>query len=302
LNISNYRNSFDAAYPSINNNFTAFTSDEAIDQLMKIGIPYLSPFGNYQTDSRVETYLYKKIGNVVTNAPLLLFVNEGSYKNAVLAGEGLWRHRIESFKSTSSHTAFDSWIGKIIQYLSIAEDKNRFKLKYPKLISEDEDMIIIGEFYNQSFELTNEPEAMLSLKNDSGQVFKYTFNRVKDYYLANVGKLSTGEYIITAELENAGEKFNRTGKFSVKSSNLESGNIVANFNLLRQISSTSNGEFITAKELNELPQILENLETTQTIIFNKMEYSDLINFKLLFFLFLLLFALEWGIRKYSGTI
>ncbi len=302
VTISNYRNTFDAVYPALNPSFTAFSNDDETEKLLKLGIPLVSPFGNYVTDSRAEIYLYRKIGNVSTNFPLIAFLNEGTHRNALISGEGLWRQRIESFKNSASHTPFDQWFGKIIQFVTVAEDKNRFKVKYPKLISEEEEVLIYAEFYNKSFELTNIPEAQISIKNDSGNVFKYTFSRIGDSYLVNLGMLNPGEYSFDAELNFAGEKFSKKGNFSVQSINKEGANLVADFNLLRQLSNATNGVFITGKEVDQLLEIVQSLETTQTIIFNKQEFSDLINHKIIFFILLMILGIEWLVRKYLGNI
>jgi hypothetical protein len=86
-------------FAKVNDDFYDFTlSDETLNRLQKFA-PLISPFGNYAIKTQASVLLNQQIGKLVTARPLLLFSKDGDRKVAVLAGEGIWRWRLEDFKN-----------------------------------------------------------------------------------------------------------------------------------------------------------------------------------------------------------
>lgn len=92
--------------------------------------PLSSPFGTYRADKEVYTLLTQRIGAVETGQPLLYFSNAGNIRKAVLAGEGIWRWRLNEYAQKESTVNMDELFGKIIQYLIVKESKVPFRVRY----------------------------------------------------------------------------------------------------------------------------------------------------------------------------
>ena len=73
--------------------------------------------------------LYKKIGSLNTEHPILFFV-ENEYKAAYLLGEGLWRWRLNDTYLNDNNLLFNEFISQIIQYLLLDEEKSRLHIDY----------------------------------------------------------------------------------------------------------------------------------------------------------------------------
>jgi len=103
--------------------------DKDLQDILKNVPPLLSPLGAYQYSPVSESFSARKIGNVYTRIPLILFFQSQERKTGIIAGENLWKWRLSDYLQKSDHKVFDDLINKVIQYLSIKGDKSFFKVK-----------------------------------------------------------------------------------------------------------------------------------------------------------------------------
>ena len=87
--------------------------------------------------------------------------------------------------------------------------------------------------------------------------------------------------------------------FSVKKLEIENANLTADHNLLREVSRRSGGKFYRFDDTDSLLDDLES-STLQSIIYSSENYLAVINMKWIFFILVLLFSVEWGLRKFFG--
>ena len=79
--------------------------------------------------------------------------------------------------------------------------------------------------------------------------------------------------------------------------NAEKFDLVANHRLLYQLSTRSGGKLYTMADHKALVRELLNKKEIKTITYSISNLNRLIDWPLLFFIFLLTLGLEWGIRK-----
>ena len=89
--------------------------------------------------------------------------------------------------------------------------------------------------------------------------------------------------------------------FIVKEVNVEWLNVTANHRLLRNMSQNTNGEFFLPNQLNDLKTNTLNRDDIVTVVYKEKSFKDLIDYKWLFFVIILLLSVEWFIRKYNGA-
>ncbi|MCB0640127.1 MAG: hypothetical protein KDC44_00745, partial [Phaeodactylibacter sp.] len=145
-----------------NSDFSLFTMDQETRQQLSTYPPLLAPFGDFNALGSGQVLLTQKIGNVSTGYPLLILGEVEGIKEGVLAAEGIWKWRLFDYLQTNTHDNVDDLSRKIVQYLSLKEDKRRFRVSLGKnIFNENESLLFNAELYNESFELINEPDVTL---------------------------------------------------------------------------------------------------------------------------------------------
>lgn len=284
---------------ALNEQFNAFTVEENTRKSIYDWPPLISPFGQYAASNATEILAFQKIGSVVTNYPIWAFSNQNGEKTAYLFGEGFWKWRMLDFANNESHAASNELVAKTVQYLTVKEDKRKFRV-YPikPVFEEDENVRFIAEVYNASYELVNTGEVKLKLKNETGSVYDYSFSKNNKSYSLDLGLLNPGIYAYTATLLGTNESI--SGKVMVTALQTELVNTRADFGLLRDLSRKTGAQFIPARQIQSLAEKLKANDQVTELTYSEKRPDDLINLKWVFFLLAGLIAAEWFIRKYEG--
>ena len=80
---------------------------------------------------------------------------------------------------------------------------------------------IEAQLYNESYELINEPDVSIILKNQNGEEFPQAFNKTSNAYILKTDKLPVGNYSYTASTVWQGKKYNAGGAFTIQPLQLE---------------------------------------------------------------------------------
>jgi hypothetical protein len=300
IQVANNRGSMQDVYPSVSNGFSLFTFSELLTDKIKEWPPLTSPFGVYSSKAGASALLNQKIGSIVTNQPLIVFNEQGNYKSVVLGGEGLWRWRLADYNTNGNHDLSNELILKTVQYLSVKDDKSPFKVNVKNAFKENESVVFDAELYNESGQLTNVPEAKITIIDQNKKQFPYVLSRTEKAYTLNVGQYPVGKYTYKAEVKLGDKLFNRSGEFSVNALQLETVNTIANHQLLNSISVRSGGKMFLSANYQELINVLKKQEDLKPMSFTRKKMEDMIDFPWVFFVLILLVATEWFIRKRSG--
>ncbi len=303
LNIQHRRKTFDNAMPLLNENFDLFELDNNTKKFIRNAPPLLTPFGNYTFSAGSKVLLNQRIRSVKTNKPMILFNNATSTNKKIgfIVGEGLWRWKIDSYVQTKSHDVYNELINKIIQYLSIKINKDRFIVKSKRIISENETLEFKAELYNKSYELINKPNIEIIIKNSDNKSFKYSFTKTNKSYYLNAGNFPIGNYSYSSRVKIDGKVKVKSGKFAIVPVNVESENTIANHKLLYRLANENNGKMFTADQLDSLVLMINDNNNIVSIMHTEKKLENIINYKWLFFLILLLISSEWFFRKFNGT-
>ena len=290
--------------PKFNTDFKLFEFDNNFANIFKNTPPLNAPFGEYKVNAYSETLFFQKILGITTEKPLIFFINDLSVdkaKQAFICGEGIWKWRINNFTKAKNFNAFDALIGKIVHFLSLNIKKDRLMLFSKNIYKENEDIIIKANFYNESYELYNEPELNLQLINSENKKFNYKFLKSKNAYFLNLGKLKNGTYKFIATTKFKEKTFSKSEKFSVSKINIESVNLVANHKLLYQMANESGGKMFYPNQLKDLLKDLKSNNKIVTVSHSSTSLIDLINLKWLFFVIVFFISTEWFLRKFFGS-
>jgi hypothetical protein len=291
---------FNESQANYNTNFKFFELEDNTKTLIGSLPPLKTPYGQYSGAEQLNSLLYQKIGSVNTSIPLWSFSTQNNEKTAYLFGEGFWKWRMIDYAENESHDASNELVNKTIQFLTVKEDKRKFRVYASKnTYDEDETVKFYAELYNASYEPINTADVKLTLSNSDNKIFNYTFSKTGKSYVLDLGLLAPGTYSYVAKTTESTEPI--SGKIIVKPLQLEMINTRADFGLLRTMSQKHNGQFIKANELNKLKELIVKNQNVSSISYNEKKPDELINLKLIFFILLGLLSLEWFIRKYEGA-
>jgi len=293
------RNKSDEVTGSINEQFNLFNLEKNND--LKRFPPLLAPFGNYIINSSHQVALFQKVGNIETQNPLLLFTEQDGLKNGALLSEGWWRWRMFEASISNDHWV-DMVFQKAVQYLAIKQKRTRINVSAPRQLQERQEVVFNAEYYNESFELSNEPPMELSVTDSSGNTIDYRFKNNSNAYRTSLGALPPGSYDWKASVSLNGETFEEKGTFTVKENRSEFVNLVANHALLNDLSKKKGGALFQKEESEALIQSLKTLESAKPIIRSSKSWTSLIEWKLILFIIVIMLSIEWFFRKYTGYV
>jgi hypothetical protein len=286
---------------TISPNFNLFTLSERLRTELPALVPLTAPFGDFRESGSGQTLLYQRIGKVDTKYPLLTVGEVNGVRKGVLAAEGVFSWRLFDYLQHQNHEVANELLLKTVQYISLKADKRKFRVNLPKnIFNENEPVVFDAELYNENFELINEPDASISIRNSEGQEFPFTFSRSGTTYHLEAGIFPVGNYTYRANTNSAGQQLTFDGQFSVQPIQLESYVTTADHGLLRLLSQEYGGQMLYPGQLGELPKILAEKSNVKPVIYSTMKTRPVINLKWIFFLLLSLLTLEWFLRRYYG--
>ena len=281
--------------------FGRFRVESDLPRLLSRLPPLTVAFGEYLPAAGTETILYQQVGQVVTTKPLLAYNQSGGQKRAVLAGEGLWRWRLQEFELTGKHVATDELIGKLVQLLSAKEDKRKFRVNpVTDAFLESERVVFETEVYNDIYEPVYNQEIDLRITDEAGQTQRYAYVNSEGNDRFEVGSLPQGVYSYRATTTLNGRSEVSAGQFTVRHLELEALNVTANHDLLRRVAQRSGGQFYDATQLGQLETYLRENQP-KGLIRSREDVTEIIDLRWLFFVLLALVSVEWFVRKFRGA-
>ncbi len=301
LTINGYRGTLTPANGSLNRDFNLFSSHEdALKEIPRFP-PLQIPFGDYTVSKGATVLVYQKIGPQITEYPLIYFNKETAYKTAVICGEGLWRWKFNEFRQAQNTEVFADLMQKMVQYMASKENRNFFRVFGKTDFKENENILFDAEVYNESYELVNTEKVSMSIKDGEGIVKKFDFTPTSNAYRLDAGRFAVGNYTWEANVTSNGKAHSQTGEFSVSSLNIEMVQSIANHQMLNNLSTESNGKLFYPGEWDKLADALMNSEDIVSTTRSTKETLPLIEYKIIFFLLVLLLGAEWFTRKRMGS-
>lgn len=282
--------------------FSLFTISEELKKQLQRYPPLLSQFGDFKLQSVANSLLNQKIKKISTNYPLLAFNDQGGTKSAVLTGEGIWRWRLFDFQEGQNYDVITELVNKTIQYLTVKDDKRKFRVNLAKNVyKETENIIFDAQLYNSSYEMVNEPDVLLTIKDEDNKVYNFSFSKSNNYYTLNAGQFAEGSYQYSANVNFNGENSIAKGRFTIQRVQLEQYNLTANHNLLSALSDKFNGQMYYPTKLTELNSAIMNSDVIRPIVYLSSSTQSIMNNKWIFGFLILLLTLEWFMRRYYGS-
>ena len=263
-----------------------------------LNIPFSS---EYKLKGNSKVLFNQSLNGIELPYPLIYFHEKpNNIKYCVVLGEGVWKWKMSEFKNFSNAMVFKNIFQKIIQYLKKIDKKNRLKVNVPVFNYQDQALNINAEFYNASYELLEGANVEFKYIDSSGNQYVKTLNSVDKHYEIDLFNLNKGQYKYTLTATHSSESFSQNGEFKIIGSNRELLNTKAKLNSLKVIASYN--KVYNLENLHQLiNQLRLNAEDKQ-VYHTEKSTKDIIHYKWILFVILVLLLLEWWIRKNNGLI
>ncbi|WP_223860772.1 VWA domain-containing protein [Spirosoma validum] len=305
MQVAAQANQSDKVTGNFNSEFKQLNFDPARLEILSKFPPMSVPYGEFRLQPGTEVVLWQQVGSVRTAKPLLaLNVASGtasrSRKTAVLAGEGLWAWRLEEYALTDKQDVVDELIQKVIQLISVKEDRRKLRV-YPirnEFVS-GEKVIFETELYNDIYERLFDKPVRLEISDEKGLIRSFSYTPTAANSRFEISRLPEGAYRFKASVTVNNRSEQSSGQFVVRDLQLEALNTTADHGMLRQLAQQTGGQYYTASRINSLVQNLTSRPHPARLTSTE-EMNELINWRWLFFVVLILASVEWGLRKFYG--
>lgn len=291
-------NDVEKASPVYNSGFLPFQQED-------IGFfqfpPLTDVFGQITFYNNRSDLLNQRINGIATDNPLLSSTTAQGRKIMVLFGEGIWQWRSTSFLRENRFQSFDTFLNKIVQFISNTEQRDQLEVEVNSSFSANERINFSAYFYDKNFEFDQSAILELSLKNkDTNRSSIYPFFKENNIYRALVENLSPGIYEYRVE-EKRTKQF-RTGSIVISDSEIENQFINANLTDLNLLAAKNKGRVYFKDNLDSLIENLVRDPGIGSIQKSVKTNTSLLTWWQYMVLICLLFSAEWILRKYHGLI
>lgn len=286
---------------TLNSTFDLFQTKDLDFSWLTHAPPMSVPFATITARSESQTLFEQKVGSVSNGKPLFIYSNKGA-KEVLTLGEGLWKWRLFEQLELGKSTNFDVLVSKVVGLLEPTSKTNQLIVKSQKtnyLIAENPSFSVTVK--NNLGELVYDNPIKLIINRNDSLILSTAFKVSESNPFYKGSHLTEGVYNYTASTVISGKTFKDYGTFSVSNLQLESKNLQADFEGLRQLAVNTGGAFYPLDKIDNKTLISKLTSFPNKII--SQEYELLFNdmfWPLL--LILLLFCTEWLARKLLGDV
>jgi hypothetical protein len=289
-------------YPSVNENFSLFGLNSALIARINQFPPLMVRFAGFQQAASSSNLINQRIRGVVMPQPLIAFSSDGERKAALISGTGIWRWRHYDFLQHGSHEAFNTLIGKTVNYLIVRDNRNPLRIQVSPEMPVNTDVRFDAELINKSLERINDPELSINvIHTETGLEYPYMFNRFGDGYQLNAGRFEEGLYRYTATASMPDGSVRAEGAFRIVASSFEARSVLADHGLMGQIAQATGGKMFSPENLMQLADELNKSEEFKSVVHFSDRFGPLVHWPFLLILIIVLLSAEWLLRKSSGS-
>lgn len=264
--------------------------------------PVLQPRAviNPKPESKVISRI--KTENIPRPAPLIITRSLGSKRSVAIIAKEFWRWKLQT--STRRSDLFDSFILNSVRWLNVSDEYKKFKVTpVKKVFAIGENIEFSARVYDDAMNpVLNADVKLVATKNQ--EQFEINLRSAGNgLYEGNFQLRSPGDYSFKGEARINGNLLGEdSGIFNVGEIDIEMINPRMDYEFLNFLAMETGGEYFNADEIDMLIRELERI-TAKTVKekFVTSEFSLWSSEWILLFI-ILIFGLEWFIRKRAGML
>jgi hypothetical protein len=236
--------------------------------------------------------------------PLLVIRSIGGRKSLALTAYGLWRWRLLVQMDAQTRDLLGEFFAAGIRWLTAPEEHRPLRVTPAKdQFVQGEPVDFTGQVYDQSARPLDNARVSVRVQYGGQSAGVELRPLGSGRYEGRLEALGEGEFTYTASAQVGGITVGTDGgKFSVGGIRLELQDTRSNFTLLRLLAARTGGAFLLPEELGKLDSILAAQPSFAPQTVQQSHELELWNWQWLLALIVLLFALEWILRRRSGML
>lgn len=245
-----------------------------------------------------------KIQNVIVSEPLIAIRNISRQKSFAITGAAIWRWRLLAQDNVQTERFFTLLMTNAIKWLTTEEDqKNVRVVPAEEAFTTAEAAAFTGQVYDEELQPVDGARVTVELSHGA-EKFQMALTGVGNgRYEGSIDGLGEGEYTYTAKASSDTRTYGEDkGRFSVGQMNVEFIETKMNNQLLEQVASRTGGKYYDVATANGIA-----VDLGKDVKFSAREITqaseiEIWNWKYIAAAVILLFAVEWFLRKRSGML
>ncbi len=297
-------------YPEVKANLYLTKTDDPILRLTQANgeelwnnLPPVDFSGtNIQPKAGSEVIAKAVLNERKTDFPFIIKYAKASTRSLTLPVANIWRWKLQP--SDDASLLFDDFINNAAKWLNAANENNRFDLRpVKKIFSSGEKVYFQAEVHDESFLPVNTSEVEVEIKADKEKLQTVLVNKGNGLYEGYFENLKPAEYYYAGKIYDKGRlSFEKKGKFTVNAVNPELLKTNINKEFLKLLANVSGGNYSGVENLKTLnDKIFAKLSKIKKKKIIKNDYR-LWSYSLTLIVLILLFSVEWFLRKRTGLL
>jgi hypothetical protein len=141
----------------------------------------------------------------------------------------------------------------------------------------------------------------MTITSSNKKTYSFAFSRGFKTYQLDADAFPEGDYSWEAKTTYNNEKYAKSGRFSVEKINIEATNLVADFQLMKNLASLNDGKNFSDDSLSSVYDAIKSNKEIKSVAHYNKQHTSLLDSIWLFITIILLLTTEWFLRKWSGA-
>ncbi len=251
-----------------------------------------------------------KVNNVSLKEPMIITRNFQNYRSIAIIAYGVYRWKLLGYGAEMAKNRietpdlFQNLVNNSVRWLSVGRKEELITVKTSReFYTLGEKAEFLGQVYDEAYSPIDDAVITVSIEGAEEKRTLILNSAGNGRYTGSVEGLPEGDFYFRAVVESDGRKIGSDeGRFAIGETALEFQSLTMNKILLENIALKTGGSFYLPDEAGSF---LEDLHKKASFeprnVTTRSEFSFW-NLPWLFAAAVLLFALEWFIRKRSGMV
>lgn len=243
-----------------------------------------------------------QIANTPRNIPLIISRSFGSKRAIAIMAKDIWRWKLQT--ANKNLTLFDNFLINSVRWLNAPEDKKRVKIiTSKKFYSSGESVEFTAQVYDESFNPVNGAEVKINIKSNDYKTELLLNSIGSGLYEGSFLPDQNGDYTFVGSALLDGKNLGTDkGNFNVGDMEVEFLDTKMNYDFLNLLSTQTKGKYFPPSKIDDLISELKNIDLQSSK--EKITTSEIRLWSDEWFMaiVILLFAIEWFLRKRSGML
>ncbi|MFO7526637.1 MAG: hypothetical protein R6W68_14385, partial [Ignavibacteriaceae bacterium] len=264
--------------------------------------PVLQPRASITAKPESKIISVIRIDNVARQVPLLLTRSLGKNRSIAILAKDIWRWKLQTANRNSD--LFDSFIHNSVRWLNVSDEFKKVKINpVKKIFASGEDIEFSARVFDDAMNPVTNSEVTVTVSNQQDK-FEMNLNSVgSGLYEGRMQLLNPGDYVFSGAARLNGNILGEdNGIFNIGEMDIEMLNPGMDYEFLNLLAEETGGKYFQPDQVDKLIDELNNLSSKAAKEKFVTSEIKLWSSEWLLFLTIIVFGMEWFIRKRSGML